>query len=127
MRAVARSLLVVVAFASLAHAQPVQQAANTGRHPITVADIKAWNSLRGATLSNDGKWFAYVVGPAEGDATLYVKSTTDATKETKYAVGGTGGGTFTISGDSSGSASWSLRRVPRREPMAVAVAVLRVA
>lgn len=101
MRAVARSLLLVVAaYSSIAHAQPVQQAANTGRHPITVTDIKAWNALRGATLSNDGKWFAYVVGPSEGDATLYVKSTTDAAKETKYPVGGTGGGTFTISGDS---------------------------
>jgi dipeptidyl aminopeptidase/acylaminoacyl peptidase len=101
MRAAARSLLVVVAvWSSLAHAQPVQQASNTARNPITVADIKAWNSMRGATLSNDGKWFAYVQGPAEGDGTLYIKSTTDATKEMKFPVGGTGGGTFTISGDS---------------------------
>ncbi|HET9425115.1 MAG TPA: prolyl oligopeptidase family serine peptidase [Gemmatimonadaceae bacterium] len=100
MRAVLRSLLVVVAaWSTLAHAQPVQQASNT-RRPITPADIKAWNALRGATLSNDGKWFAYVVGPSEADATLIVKSTTDAAKEMKFSVGGTGGGTFTISGDS---------------------------
>jgi dipeptidyl aminopeptidase/acylaminoacyl peptidase len=100
MRAAARSFLLVVAASSLATAQ-VQQASNTGqKNPISVADIKAWNSLRGASLSNDGKWFAYVQGPSEGDATLYVKSTTDATKETKYPVGGTGGGNFTISGDS---------------------------
>src|SRR4051812_33577761 len=99
MRAAARSLLLVVAASSLATAQ-TQQASTTGRNPITIADIKAWNSLRGATLSNDGKWFAYVQGPSEGDATLYVKSTVDATKEMKFPVGGTGGGTFTISGDS---------------------------
>ena len=78
MRAAVRSLLAVVALSAVAHAQPVQQASNT-RHPINAADIKAWNAMRGATLSNDGKWFAYVVGPAEGDATLIVKSTTDAT------------------------------------------------
>jgi dipeptidyl aminopeptidase/acylaminoacyl peptidase len=99
MRAVSRSLLLLVAASSLASAQ-VQQAANSGRHPISVSDIKAWNAVRGATLSNDGKWFAYVQGPAEGDATLYIKSTTDASKEMKFSVGGTGGGTFSLSGDS---------------------------
>jgi hypothetical protein len=78
MRAAARSLLLVVAASSLATAQ-VQQASNA-RSPITTADIKAWNALRGASLSNDGKWFAYVQGPVAGDATLYVKSTTDAAK-----------------------------------------------
>ena len=50
MRAAARSLLIVAALSSFAHAQQVTPASNTGRHPITVADIKAWNSLRGATL-----------------------------------------------------------------------------
>ena len=120
MRAATRSLVVaLVAIASVAHAQPTQQvprfdvgggdrtAARRGDllgrlrgRTITTADIKAWNSIRTATLSNDGKWFAYVVAPAEGDATLVLESTTDASKETKFPVGGTGGGTFTISGDS---------------------------
>lgn len=99
MRAAIRSLLAVAALSTLAQAQSVQQASNT-RHPITTADIRAWNAMRGATLSNDGKWFAYVIGPADSNATLVVKSTADAAKETKYPVGGTGGGTFTISGDS---------------------------
>ena len=98
MRAAIRSLLAVAALSTLAQAQPVQQASNT--HPITMADIRSWNAMRGATLSNDGKWFAYVIGPADSNATLVVKSTVDAAKETKYPVGGTGGGTFTISGDS---------------------------
>src|SRR4051812_2708805 len=96
---VARSVLVAAfAFVATAQAQ-VTQAVNAARHPISISDIKAWNSMRTPTLSNDGKWFAYVVGPAEGDGTLILKSTTDASKETRFPVGGTGGGQFTISGD----------------------------
>ena len=70
MRAAIRSLLAVAALSTLAQAQPVQQASNT--HPITMADIRSWNAMRGATLSNDGKWFAYVIGPADSNATLVV-------------------------------------------------------
>lgn len=101
MRAVSRSILgVLIAIAAVAQAQPTQQASNQKGRIITAADMKAWNTIRNASLSNDGKWFAYVIGPAEGDATFVLKSTTDASKETKFTVGGTGGGTFTISGDS---------------------------
>lgn len=99
MRAVHRTLLVaLVAISAVAQAQPAQQASNQ-KHPLAPADIKAWNTIRSATLSNDGKWFGYVIGTADGDATLVLRSTADA-KETKYPVGGTGGGTFSISGDS---------------------------
>src|SRR4051812_18630050 len=58
------------------------------------ADLKAWKSIRNAVLSNDGKWFAYVLAPNEGDAQLVVRSVGDG-KETKYPVGnasGAGGG-----------------------------------
>jgi hypothetical protein len=85
---------------AVAQAQPTQQVSNTHGRTITPADIKGWNAIRTATLSNDGKWFAYVQAPTEGDGALIIKSTTDASKEMKFAVGGTGGGTFTISGDS---------------------------
>src|SRR2546430_14806728 len=100
MKAATRSLVALIAMSAVAQAQPTQQASNQKGRIITPADMKAWNSFRGATLSNDGKWFVYVLAPAEGDATLVLKSTTDASKETKFPVGGTGGGTFTISGDS---------------------------
>jgi acetyl esterase/lipase len=101
MRAASRSILVaLIAFSSIGRAQTTQQvSAQTGRL-ITSADIKAWNTIRTATLSNDGKWFVYVLAPNEGDATLVLESVTDASKETRFPVGGTGGGTFTISGDS---------------------------
>src|SRR3954462_9366027 len=101
MRAASRSVLVaLIAFSSIARAQTTQPASNQTGRLITPADIKAWNTIRTATLSNDGKWFAYVVAPNEGDATLVLRSVSDASKETRFPVGGTGGGTFTISGDS---------------------------
>jgi dipeptidyl aminopeptidase/acylaminoacyl peptidase len=95
-------MVALIAMSSVAQAQPTQQASNSNQKGriITPADMKAWNTIRNASLSNDGTWFAYVVAPAEGDATLVLESTTDASKQTKFPVGGTGGGTFTISGDS---------------------------
>src|SRR5688572_12579627 len=66
---------------------------------ITSADIKAWNSFRGTALSNDGRWFAYVVAPTEGDATVVYRSTAPGATETRINVG-EGGGAVAISGDS---------------------------
>src|SRR5260370_20531103 len=101
MRAVRRSLMVaLVAMSAVAEAQPTQQASSQKGRIIAPADLKAWNTIRNAALSNDGKWFASVIAPAEGDATLVLESTADTSKETRFPVGGTGGGTFTISGDS---------------------------
>ncbi|HEV8214505.1 MAG TPA: hypothetical protein VGP95_01680, partial [Gemmatimonadaceae bacterium] len=51
------------------------------------ADLKAWKSIRQSVLSNDGKWFAYVLAPNEGDATLIVRSTGPDGKEMKYVIG----------------------------------------
>jgi dipeptidyl aminopeptidase/acylaminoacyl peptidase len=100
MKAVIRFLAVALtAGSSLAIAQPVQQASSARGRTITSADIKAWNSIRGATLSNDGKWFAYTIAPAEGNGTLHLESTTDATKDMVFPIG-SGGGSFTLSGDS---------------------------
>ena len=101
MSAVRRSLMVaLVAMSAVAEAQPTQQASSQKGRIIAPADLKAWNTIRNAALSNDGKWFASVIAPAEGDATLVLESTADTSKETRFPVGGTGGGTFTISGDS---------------------------
>src|SRR5258708_25944189 len=98
MSAVRRSLMVaLVAMSAVAEAQPTQQASSQKGRIIAPADLKAWNTIRNAALSNDGKWFASVIAPAEGDATLVLESTADTSKETRFPVGGTGGGTFTIS------------------------------
>jgi dipeptidyl aminopeptidase/acylaminoacyl peptidase len=66
---------------------------------ITAADIKAWNSFRGTALSNDGRWFAYVVGPTEGNAAVVYRSTARDGREIRVDVG-EGGGSIAFSGDS---------------------------
>ena len=38
------------------------------KRPIELEDIVAWKSIGPTALSNDGQWFAYRVGPSEGDA-----------------------------------------------------------
>ncbi|MEO7084347.1 MAG: prolyl oligopeptidase family serine peptidase [Gemmatimonadaceae bacterium] len=74
------------------------------------ADLKEWKSIRQTVLSNDGKWFAYVAAPNEGNATLIVRSTGTDGKELKYPIGQAAGGgrggaaaagsSLAISGDS---------------------------
>lgn len=66
---------------------------------ITPADMKAWNSIRQSAISNDGKWFAYVVAPAEGNATVVYRGTDRGAQDNRIAVG-EGGGSIVISGDS---------------------------
>jgi dienelactone hydrolase len=77
-------------------------------HPITPADISAWKSIRGATLSNDGAWFAYTVAPNEGDAEVIVRQTATGGKVYRFPIGeapaaaggpGGGGGGLQLSGD----------------------------
>src|ERR1043166_4045358 len=72
------SILGAQGAASGASAKPTKQ--------MSPADLKAWKNIRQAVLSNDGKWFAYVLAPNEGDASLIVRSIADG-KETKYPIG----------------------------------------
>src|SRR4051794_13496347 len=88
--------LVRVAFASIlpvlgARQIAAQSAAPRATKQLQPADLKAWKSIRQTVLSNDGKWFAYVLAPNEGDATLIVRSTGPDGKETKYPIGEAGG------------------------------------
>lgn len=76
---------------------PWQLQAQASSHPITAADISAWKTLRGATLSNDGAWFAYVVAPNEGDAEVVVRQTVAGGRELRFPIGEApagGGGPF---------------------------------
>ena len=34
-----------------------------GGRQITAVDLKRWNTIRQTVMSNDGKWFAYIVAP----------------------------------------------------------------
>jgi dipeptidyl aminopeptidase/acylaminoacyl peptidase len=103
-----RSLSLALLLTSLGWAQlPAQQAeqSQSGAQPSGVpgligpAEIKAWNSIRQNVLSQDGRWFVYVVGPSEGDATLVIRGTARDATERRIPVGN-GGGSAQISGDS---------------------------
>ena len=58
--------------------------------PIALQDILEWKRIVGATLSDDGSWFAYRLAPTEGDSELVVRSTVDDT-EHRFPVGENGG------------------------------------
>ncbi len=95
-------LFVVAPLVGAQQSSPAQ-----GTRQLQPADLKAWNTIRQSSLSNDGKWFAYVLAPNEGNATVILRSTGADGKETKYPIGeapsgrgGVGGGAVTFSGDS---------------------------
>ena len=54
---------------------------------LTPADLKAWKNIRSATVSSDGKWFAYILAPNEGDATVVVRQTAAGGSEQRFAIG----------------------------------------
>lgn len=56
------------------------------KRPLGHDDYDKWNSIRGQTLSRDGRWLAFSVEPAVGDGTLFVKRT-DGSVEHKYERG----------------------------------------
>ncbi len=83
--------LALLACTALPQLVSAQNANGTKGRPITSADVKAWNTIRQNVLSNDGKWFAYTVGPAEGDLTVVYRGTGANASETRVPVGATGG------------------------------------
>ena len=86
----ARFAVVLSAVALLALpavAQPTPASSATPRRPLTMEDLLSWKSVRFPTLSNDGRWMAYVQAPNEGDAEFVVRSTAAGAKETRVAIG----------------------------------------
>jgi dipeptidyl aminopeptidase/acylaminoacyl peptidase len=57
------------------------------KKPLTLAEAATWRAIRGATLSPDGAWFAYRVGPMEGDSEVVLKQL-KGDKEIKFPGGG---------------------------------------
>jgi dienelactone hydrolase len=75
---------------------------------LTPADISAWKSLRNATLSNDGAWFAYIQAPNEGDAEVIVRQTSAGGTVRRFPIGepaGGGGGSSPL--QLSGDGKWA--------------------
>ena len=60
---------------------------SAARRAMTPADISAWKSIRGATLSSDGAWFAHLLAPNEGDAEVVVRQTTAGGKVLRFPIG----------------------------------------
>ncbi len=50
--------------------------AGAQKKPLDHAVYDSWKSVRGTSLSHDGKWILYVIAPQEGDAKVEVKSLT---------------------------------------------------
>ena len=65
--------------------------ASAGRQ-LSVNDLLGWKGIRTPALSNDGKWFAYVLAPNEGDAEVVVRSTAAGAKEMRFPIGDASGG-----------------------------------
>jgi hypothetical protein len=92
-----RPLLLLAAVALVSSGAVAQQPQATsatasttraaGSKQMTPTDLKAWKSIRSPVVSNDGKWFAYVLAPNEGDATVVVRQTADGGTEQRFPIG----------------------------------------
>jgi dipeptidyl aminopeptidase/acylaminoacyl peptidase len=89
---VALPLVFVVALFAPASAQ------NATKRAMSLDDILSFRAITTTSLSPDGKWFAYRVGPLEGDSEVTVRSTSGA-QEYKFPAG-EGGGPMSFSDDS---------------------------
>ena len=50
------------------------------------ADLAFWKNIRFASVSNDGRWFAYQLTPNEGDAEVVVRPTAEG-EERRFKIG----------------------------------------
>ena len=107
--------LLALATFTLGAQQPAPAAGGaTAPHPLTLTELLTWKSIRTPQVSNDGKWFAYVLAPNEGDADVVFRASAAGAKELKFAVGevpaGGGGGPFGLAAAShvaiSGNGTW---------------------
>src|SRR5476651_218337 len=70
-------------------AEPVSKwtpPASAGRQ-LTMNDLLTWKAIRNPALSNDGKWFVYIIAPNEGDAEVVLRGTSANAKETRFPIG----------------------------------------
>jgi dipeptidyl aminopeptidase/acylaminoacyl peptidase len=65
---------------------PAKAAAAPGSRDFAPDDLQRWKTIRNASLSADGRWFAYVLAPNEGDAELVVRPMGEGA-EKRFAIG----------------------------------------
>ena len=88
---IAAALIAALPYVSPAPSMEQAPATNGGKKSIQIEDIIAWKTIGATSLSKNGEWFAYRVGPQEGDAELVVKNIQSG-KELKFPLGESGGG-----------------------------------
>ncbi|MDA7980801.1 MAG: prolyl oligopeptidase family serine peptidase [Pirellulales bacterium] len=79
-----------------------EDAADSERKPVGIADVDRWERISGAALSNDGRWFTSGVKSANENGTLTIKSVED---ETEYTFDT---GSSTPSASFSHDSSWAV-------------------
>src|SRR6478672_9642224 len=58
----------------------------TQQRPIELSDIMAWKGINATALSENGEWFGYRIGPAEGESEVVIRQT-KGDKEYKFSIG----------------------------------------
>jgi dipeptidyl aminopeptidase/acylaminoacyl peptidase len=106
--------LLLAAVVSTAGAQGPSPAGRSLK-VLDPSDLASWKSIRSTATSWDGKWFAYVIAPNEGDGNVVLRPTSDGVPEKSWPIGepsagGGGGGPFGPPADAtlslSGDARW---------------------
>src|SRR5947209_18072355 len=67
----------------------VSATSNWAQKPIQLADILSWKRIQTPAVSNNGEWFAYRIGPAEGDAEVVIRNL-KTSKESRFPIGDPG-------------------------------------
>ncbi|HUF25500.1 MAG TPA: prolyl oligopeptidase family serine peptidase [Gemmatimonadaceae bacterium] len=65
---------------------------------LTSADLRGWRVIRNTSLSNDGRWFAYLLAPNEGDAEVVIRPTGEG-DEKRFPVGQPSAASVELSAD----------------------------
>jgi dienelactone hydrolase len=81
----ARFTFAPLAALSLTASGAVAQSATTPKQ-LTSEDLAAWKTIRSTTLTPDGKLFAYVIAPNEGDGEVVVRPTGEGA-ERRFPIG----------------------------------------
>ncbi|WP_284352092.1 S9 family peptidase [Roseisolibacter agri] len=80
-------------------ARPATAAPTGAGRALTQTEYDTWRGVQGTTLSRDGRWLAYQIGPVVGDGELVVRGTSAAT-EYRVPRGYTGRPQLTPNADS---------------------------
>ena len=81
------AVAVLLTLCLLPTAGVAQQPVSAVKRPLAMEDLLSWKGIRAPTLSNDGRWMAYILAPNEGDAEFVLRGTAAGAKETRVAIG----------------------------------------